>query len=67
MRTKVCMNAVPISPPNSRLICSRQPTVSASAGTMLRTISTTSAVSAKDCPIACRICDGRKSSVAHWL
>ena len=61
------MNAVPISPPNSRLICSRLPIVSASAGLIERTTSTISAVSAKDWPIACRICDGRKSSVAHWL
>ena len=66
-RTNVCMNAVPISPPNNRLICSRQPIASASAGLIERTIRTSSAVSAKDWPIACRICDGRKSSVAHWL
>ena len=40
---------------------------SASAGLIERTISTISAVNAKDWPIACRICDGRKSPVAHWL
>lgn len=64
-RTKVCMKAVPISPPNRRLSCNRQPIVSASTGTMLRTSRTVSAVSAKDCPIACRIYDGRKSAVAQ--
>ncbi len=41
--------------------------VSASAGWIVCTTSTMSAVSAKDWPIACSTWDGRKSSVAHWL
>ena len=54
------MNAVPISPPNSRLICSRQPIASASAGLIERMISVSSAVSANDWPIAWRICEGQE-------
>ena len=54
------MNAVPISPPNNRLICSKQPIASASAGLIERTISASSAVSANDWPIAWRICEGQE-------
>ncbi len=54
-RTKVCMKAVPISPPNRRLVWSSVPIVSTSAGFIDRTARTTTAVSANDWPIACKI------------
>ena len=62
------MKAVPISPPNRRTVWNSVPIVKTSAGFIDFTASTTTAVSAKDWPSACRICEGRKSSVAQsWV
>ncbi len=61
-RASVAMNAVPISPPMSRAVCSAAPNVSASWGFKCRTPKKITPDSAKLCPTACSSCDGRNCS-----